>query len=111
MTTNEPALQRTPAYEELEQNIDNIILSANRCERTLRNCVDGYVSIPTPVLHDTDDEMCEVENNAVINRLNLRMQTLQSHLSEIDHLSTMLNDELPSRITGMKPGTEQLRED
>lgn len=95
---------RMPAYEALESNLDHLEELAERCVRLLNGCVDGYVSG-----RDFDiapeEPLCQVENAAVIHRLNSRVDSITTKLRAIKSSAEMLDQDLPHRITGKETHT------
>lgn len=91
--------ENIPAYEALESNIDHLEKSAERCVQSLNTCVDSYVSGRD---YDSSQEElpCQVENVAIIHRLNTRIDSITAKLRTIEFLSEMLEQDLPNRITG-----------
>ena len=90
---------KVPAYEALESNLDHLEELAERCVRLLNGCVDGYVS-GRDIDITPEEPLCQVENAAVIHRLNTRVDSITLKLRAIKYSAEMLDQDLPHRITG-----------
>lgn len=91
--------KKTPAYEELESKVDELDQLAALCARMFDGCVDAYVSQSKT---DTiaKDMKCKPDPITIIDRLNHRVDSINQHLMSIKASGVMLENEIPSRISG-----------
>lgn len=92
-------VEKIPAYEILESKIDELVQLAAQCSRMFDSCVDAY--LPERKMNTTDEAMEDApEPVTIIDRLNYRVDSINQHLMSIKASGVMLENEIPSRISG-----------
>ena len=92
--------EKVPAYEELESKIDNVEHLAALCSKMFNGCVAAYVSESETALVAKDIGCTPVDPVTIIDRLNVRIESITLHLMSIKTSGVMLENEIPRRITG-----------
>ena len=105
MTSTIASAKPTPAYEQIEEKLKELEDMATACSNTLNKCINAFV--PSGLHNRQQNELnththpnpSQRIDESIVSKVNSQMESINHKLVQIRNSSTLLEDQIPRRIS------------